>query len=249
MATRTFVLLHGAWHGAWSWRRVADRLRDAGHRVFTPTFTGLGERSHLLSSDVGIETFVSDVANVLTCEELDHVVLVGQSFSGLVMSILADRMPERLSHLVFLDGAVVPNGACAFDELPPDIVERRKQIAATLGGGLSLPPPPASAFGLEDPADIAWVERRLTPHPIATFLDPIELDHPLGNGLPRTYVECTAPSYPPFDPIRARLRADPEWTWLTLATAHDAMISAPEAVASLLLALPREPEAMTLDPS
>src|ERR1700729_4499027 len=98
-AAQTFVLVHGAWHGGWCWSRVADRLRSAGHRVFTPTQTGLGERKHLLSKDITLDIFTKDIANVIEAEELNNIVLVGHSFGGLAISGVADAMPERIRHL------------------------------------------------------------------------------------------------------------------------------------------------------
>jgi pimeloyl-ACP methyl ester carboxylesterase len=155
-AAQTFVLVHGAWHGGWCWSRVADGLRAAGHHVFTPTQTGLGERKHLLSKDVTLDTFTRDIANVIEAEELTNVVLVGHSFGGLAISGVADAMPERIRHLVYLDSLMVEGGKSPFDSLPPDVVAARRKAAEESSGGLSLPAPPpsdtASARDLHQPA-------------------------------------------------------------------------------------------------
>jgi pimeloyl-ACP methyl ester carboxylesterase len=114
----TFVLIHGAWHGGWCWREVAARLRAAGHEVYTPTMTGLGERAHLLDERTGLYTFIADACAVIECEELSGIVLVGHSFGGLVISGVAERMKERIAHLIYLDALVVDNGQSGLGILP-----------------------------------------------------------------------------------------------------------------------------------
>jgi pimeloyl-ACP methyl ester carboxylesterase len=191
----TFVLVHGAWHGGWCWRRVARLLREAGHEVFTPTLTGFGERAHLLSADIGPDTLVQDVAGVLDSEELTDVVLVGHSFGALVALAVAGRVPERVRRVVLLDGLVVEPGETGFDGLPPESAAARR-AAAVATGDVAFPPPGGAAFGLAEPEDIAWVDRRLTPHPVRTYAEPFPMQAPLGGGLPVTYIACTDPAYP-----------------------------------------------------
>ena len=234
---RVFVLVHGAWHGGWCWRHTAAALRAAGHQVFTPTQTGLGERRHLLSKAITLDTFVSDIAEVLAAEELHDVVLVGHSFGGLAISGVADRMPERLRQLVYLDALVVEGGSTAFDRLPPDVVAGRLQAAQDSSGGLSLPVPPPEAFGVTAEPESAWLKRRCTPHPLGSYTTPLALKHPLGNGVPRSYVDCTSPVYPALDDVKAWLRGEPGWDWHTLAASHDAMVTAPAALAELLMGI------------
>jgi pimeloyl-ACP methyl ester carboxylesterase len=229
-----FVLVHGACHGGWCWSRTARLLRAAGHEVFTPTLTGFGERSHLLTRDVGPGTLVQDVENVIEWEELSGAVLVGHSFGALVALAVAGRMPGRLRRLVLLDGVVVEPGAPGFDAFPPDTVSARTAAAEAFDGGLSYPPPGAAAFGLDDPGDIAWVQRRLTPQPMRAYTEPFPLSAPLGAGLPVTYVCCTRPAYPVIHSAHAIVRRE-GWEWRELATGHDAMISDPEATAAELL--------------
>lgn len=232
-----FVLVHGAWHGGWCWRAVADLLRARGHRVFAPTLTGLGERRHHLSRDISLATFVADVAGVMEAEELSDVILVGHSHGGAVISGVADRMPERIRHLVYLDATILQDGESAFGVLPGEVVaERRRRVAET--GGVAMPVPDVSAFGI--PADhprADWVRRRLTPHPVGSYESPLALSHPVGNGRPSTYISCTDPLYLPLQPARDWARAQPGWTWRELATGHDAMVLAPEALADMLEAV------------
>lgn len=235
MAERTFVLLHGAYHGGWCWVRVADRLRTRGHRVFTPTQTGLGERRHLLSPLITLETFIADLTGVLESEELTDVVLVGHSFGGVAITGAADRMAERIRHLVYLDSTILENGEAPFDVLGPEIRSARMQLAQESSGGLSVPPPAPAIFGVLDGLDADWVARRMTPHPFATYSDRLRLKNPPGNGLPRTYVVCTDPIYAPLSLSRQRVQGNPEWNWREIATGHDAMVSAPETLTRMLL--------------
>jgi pimeloyl-ACP methyl ester carboxylesterase len=207
-----FVLVHGAAHGGWCWVRVARLLRAAGHDVFTPTLTGIGERAHLLTPDVGPATMVQDIVAVLENEELRDVVLVGHSFGALVALGVADRVPHRLRRLVLLDGLVVEPGGRGFDGVPPEVAESRAAAAEASPNSLAFPQPLRSyteSFGLRDP---------------------------LGNGLPVTYICCTDPPYPTLRTGQAIARRE-GWEWRDLATGHDAMISAPEGTAAELLRL------------
>jgi pimeloyl-ACP methyl ester carboxylesterase len=238
MSARTYVLVHGAWHGGWCWVRVAERLIAAGHRVFTPTQTGLGERKHLLSTAITPDTFTDDIANVLEAEELDDVILVGHSFGGRSISGVADRMPQRLQHLVFVDASLPESGKSAFDQTLPDIREARVKAAQDFSGGLSIPPPPAAAFGVSDPGDVAWVERRLTPHPFTTYDLPAVLKNPIGNGVPATYIRCVAPAFANTASSADYAKSRADWQYLEIATGHDAMVSAPAELSEMLLAAP-----------
>lgn len=229
-----FVLVHGACHGGWCWVRVARLLRAAGHEVFTPTLTGLGERAHLLTADVGPATMVQDVVAVLETEELRDVVLVGHSFGALVALGVADRVPHRLRRLVLLDGVVVEPGEPGFAGLPPATAESRTAAAQATESGLAYPPPSATVFGLSDPDDAAWVDRRLTPQPLRSYSEPFGLRAPLGNGLPVRYVCCTDPPYSAVHSAHAIVRRE-GWEWRELATGHDAMITAPDATVTVLL--------------
>jgi pimeloyl-ACP methyl ester carboxylesterase len=134
-----YVLIHGAWHGSWCWARVRRLLAAGAHRVFTPTLTGVGERSHLLSRDVGLDTHIADVANLMIWENLRDVVLVGHSYSGFVARHVADRMPDRIRSLIYLDAFVPENGKTLFDYLP-DNGEGDRNLAVAHGDGWRVPP-------------------------------------------------------------------------------------------------------------
>jgi pimeloyl-ACP methyl ester carboxylesterase len=231
----TYVLVHGAWHGGWCWNAVARILRADGHQVFTPTLTGLGERMHLLSKDIDLGVFIQDVVNVLEYEDLTNVVLVGHSFGGLPITGAADRVPQRIRQLVFLDAVVLEHGQTAFSRLAPEIVARRIAQSIETSGGLSIPVPPASAFGVFEPAQVALLQRNCTPHPLKTFDDAMVLRGPVGGEIPKVYIQCTDPVYEPMQASRHFVRAQEGWAWDEIKTGHDAMISAPEALAAKLL--------------
>jgi pimeloyl-ACP methyl ester carboxylesterase len=228
------VLVHGAWHGAWCWARVAPLLRAAGFPTFAVTLTGLSDRAHLLSPAVGIEILIADVVGLIEAEELTEVVLVGHSFGGVPITGAADRIPWRIGHLVYLDAVVIGDGECAFDQVPPDVVVARRAAATASSGGLTLPIPPAEAFGVFELEDQAWLARRLTPHPLRTYEDRLHLARPFGAGLPRTYITCTDPIYPALVKSRDRVAEDPTWLRREIATGHDAMVTAPAALAAML---------------
>jgi pimeloyl-ACP methyl ester carboxylesterase len=228
-----YVLVYGAYHGGWCWRRVVPRLRAAGHEVFTPTLTGFGERAHLLTADVGPATLVQDVVGVLECEELTGVVLVGHSFGALVALGVAARVPERLARIVLLDGLVAEPGRTGFDAVPAAAAAGRRAAA----DGLSFPPPEPGAFGVVEPDDVAWLERRLTPQPLRSYAEPFAVGERLGGGVPVHYVVCTDPPYPNVHSAHAIARRE-GWGWSELAAGHDAMVTAPELTAAELLRPP-----------
>ena len=231
----TFLLIHGAFHGGWCWRRVGDLLTAAGSRVFAPTMTGLGERAHLLNDTVGFATFIEDAIGVIMAEELENIVLVGHSFGGAVISGVADRLPEKVAQMVYLDAIVPVSGRSALSCLPPETQEIRLRSARATPGGLTIPLPTETMFDLSPGPGRDWVARRITPHPLASYTDLIMLDHPVGNGRPRVYIRCTDPVYPAVVPSYDRIKTQDRWTLVDIATGHDAMVSAPEALAQILL--------------
>lgn len=230
----TFVLVHGAWHGGWCWRRVAAVLRSAGHVVFTPTLTGFGERVHLTRPDLTIADFGTDIVNVIVAEELSDVILVGHSFGGNPVSVVADRIPELLKQLVYIDTLVLREGESGFSQLDPAIVAHRIELAEKTSGGLTIPPPSPDVFGVIDPADAEWLTRRLTPLPLNSYQVPIHLEHPLGNGLSKIYIACTNPVYEPAVPTHAWIKSQCDWRYLELLTGHDAMVTNPRLLAEAL---------------
>ena len=228
----TFVLVHGAWHGGWCWRRVADRLRGGGHTVLTPTLTGLGERSHLLRAGIGLETHIADVVNAMTWEGVANVVLCGHSYGGFIISGVAERMEKAIRALVFLDAFMPRDGDCVQELTGPAV--RDAIVAAVQRGDIAIPPRSAEAFGV-NPADRAWVDRLCVPHPIATFTDRIRLGGAVDRIARKTYVRAGSYANPGFDRALAASKSDPSWRACSVASGHDVMVDAPEQLCEILL--------------
>jgi pimeloyl-ACP methyl ester carboxylesterase len=233
---KTYVLIHGAFRGAWCWKHVAARLRGLGYTVHTPTLTGLGERSHLLSLRPTLATFIEDTAQVIRYEDLYDVILVAHSFSGSVASAIADRMPERLRHLVYLDALLLQSGESAAD-MAGDSMTHYKQRALATSNGLSVPPGRPEQSGITDPRMAAWMRTKLTPHSLQTYYDKLELKHPLCNGVPATYIACSRPLYANTASSRDLARTTQGWTYQEIPTGHDAMLLLPDELTQMLAAI------------
>lgn len=237
---RNYVLAHGSWHGGWCWRPVADRLRAAGHRVFTPSYTGMGDRAHLLSESISIDTFIDDLISVIKTEELSEVILVGHSFGGVPITGVADRIPECIAHLVYFDAVLLENGQHSFSSYPPEEADARIRAAAQATNGLAVPAPSPlpSIWGVaESSLEHDWLVRQLTPHPLGAYTSPLRLENPIGNGLPRTYIHCTQPSHPILESSRTLVKSQAAWNWVEIAAPHEAHITHPELVTAALLQL------------
>ena len=156
-ATHTFVLVHGAWHGGWCWRRVSDRLLTAGHRVFTPTLTGLADRAHLLTPEVNLMTHVQDVVGLIQSEELEDIVLCGHSYGGMVITGVAEALRSRIDAMVYLDAFVPEPQQSLVDAMPED---RREKARLAFGSNWRIPSPSAASWKITSPEDQAWVDRR-----------------------------------------------------------------------------------------
>ena len=167
----SFVLVHGAWHGSWCWKRVRPGLQAQGHEVFTPTLTGVADRSHLLSRAVNLETHIQDVMNLIRWEELTDIVLCGHSYGGCVISGVADRMPEHIRALVYLDAFVLDDGENQMQHLTEAQCRQLREGVNNLGEGWKVPPIPAAAFNV-NVADREWVDRQCTVQPIGTMEQP-----------------------------------------------------------------------------
>jgi pimeloyl-ACP methyl ester carboxylesterase len=216
----TVVLVHGAFAGGYKWKQVRPRLQAAGHEVFSPTLTGLGERVHLASPDVTLETHLIDVFNVLRFEDLRDVVLVGHSYGGMVITGVADRAADRVRRLVYLDALVPNDGESVEDVVPPERRAEHVEGARTQGDGWLIP---------ADNPDAGDV-----PQPLATFTSPLRL--PQGRpALPRLYIRCLNPPLDAIEPSARRVLFEPGWDYRELQTAHDAPATDPEGLSALLL--------------
>ncbi len=238
-AARTYLLVHGAWHGGWCWGRVAPRLAAAGHRVLAPSLTGLGDRAHLFGAQVSLATHVDDVLGLVEAEEPEgELVLVGHSYGGNVISGVADVLRERIAHCIFLDAVVPPADTTRWrwaDFNTPEDRQLRLAAIREHGAGVALPTPAPQVFGVTAIEDIRWLQRRMRPMPAGTYLGEIVLRHGGSEGLRRTYVAAANPPYRPMQPTCDRLRGDPTWTYRTIDTGHDMMVTAPADLANLLL--------------
>ncbi len=231
------VLVHGAWGGAWIWRRVLPLLRAAGHEVHAVTLTGDGERAHLRTRAVGLHTHVTDVVAAIETEELRDVVLVGHSYGGMVITGAADHLLARdcglLRRLVYVDAVVpAPGEAWSSSHTPETIASRTAQAEAN---DFALPPADPTAFGLAG-ADRDWLLRRQVPHPFGPYREPLHFDAARWASVPRSFIDCTEPPLPTIDGSRRRVREQPGWQIHTLTTGHMPMVSVPEALVAAILA-------------
>lgn len=231
---KTFVLVHGAWQGGWCWDKVAPLLRAQGHAVSTPTCPGVGEQAHLLSKEITLSTYITSICNHLIYEDLREVILVGSGFAGVVISGVADRLPHLLRSLVYVDAMVITDGLSVFEEQPAAVTRKRLEQVLSQGKGIAIPAPPLSSYGIEDGATLAWVGARLTPQPVGTYQERLVLRHALGNGCPRTYVDCVASPFEPLVEVKRTLRRQGDWRWIELAAHHDPMITEPRKLADVL---------------
>lgn len=227
----TFVLVHGAWHGGWCWSRVARLLRGQGHDVFTPTLTGVGERTHLNVVSVDLSLHVRDVLNLLDWEDLSDVVLCGHSYGGMVITGVADRVPDRIRALVYLDAMVPDDGQSAFDLVGERARARFLDGAAT--NRAMIPPIPAAGFSV-NAADAAWVDAKCVPMPLACMVERIALTGAHERVARRSYVCATGWGKTVFMGVRDRLREKPGWTLHDMPVGHDVMVDDPAGLAQLL---------------
>ena len=202
--------------------------------MLTPTLTGTGERAHLLSHQITIDTHVADVAGVFEAEDLADVVLVGHSYGGMAATGVADRLPERIRHLLYLDALIPEDGDTAFGLLPPGMADARRAAVRDQGAGIAFPVPPPDAFPIEPGPVKDWFMRHLRPHPVGTYETPLRLRRSAGAGHRVTYVEYTDPALASIEPSRQRARVKPGWQVMRLPVIHDAEVKTPDRVVDLL---------------
>jgi pimeloyl-ACP methyl ester carboxylesterase len=243
----TFVLVPGAWLGGWAWQDVARDLRQRGHDVYPVTLTGLGERVHLARPEIDLDTHITDVVNLIAYEGLHDVILAGHSYAGTVVTGVADRIPDRLAQLVYVDSGPLADGQSMLDLFPPEGRAEVERVVAEFGQGWLLPFPPfdqlaqqASVAGLGE-QQRTLMEARATPQPFATYRQPLHLTHDEPGGYRRVVIACddirglVAAGVPQILPL-----TQPPWHYEELDTGHWPMLSAPNELGAMLDRIARE---------
>ena len=239
-----YVLVHGAWHGGWCWKKVVPLLRNDGAEVFTPTLTGMGERAHLNGrldpSDITLDVHIQDIVQMMRYEGLEDVVLVGHAYAGMVITGVAEVCPERIAHMVYVNGVIPADGESMVDQLVP---VRGEEFASWVRGhietGDGFLPPPAFAeevgrrWGITDPDDLAWVGANVTPQPAAAMASPVRMGNPQAKAIPKSFVGGGESG---FDTVAERARSA-GWGVYPVDSGHDTMITHAHELAEILLTI------------
>jgi pimeloyl-ACP methyl ester carboxylesterase len=226
----TFVVAHGAWSAGWAWKKMRPLLRGAGHELWTPTYTGLGERAHLANAEVSLDTHIRDVVAAIEMEHLDDVVLIGHSYGGMVATGVADRARARVAQLVYLDAFAPTDGQAIFDLVPPETAEKMRAGAAASPSSYGVPPNPMPADTA--PEDVEWAMPRRMPQPLKAFSTPLKLS--AEPSAPRSYIYCTKIGpHDTFGPFAARAKRE-DWRYFEIDASHNPHITAPAALLAIL---------------
>ena len=235
----TFLVAHGAWSAGWVWKKIRPLMRQQGHELVTPTYPGMGERSHLAHRDVDLETHITDVLNVLYFEDLTDVILVGHSYGGMVATAVADRAADRITQVVYVDAFVPRDGQSLLAFYTEEGRVRMREAARLEGNGWRVPPGPMPADS--SAADVAWATPRRVMQPLKTFEQPVHLTGAIDR-LRRTYIYCTRPA--PSDIFRQfaeRARSEAGWQYMEIDSSHNPHVTVPAALATLLDDLAHDP--------
>jgi pimeloyl-ACP methyl ester carboxylesterase len=230
----TFLLVPGAWLGGWCWRYVASDLRAAGHKVIPATLTGLGERAHLLSRDIDLETHISDIVGLFEYRDLHNVVLVGHSYGGIVITGVAEWVPDRIQRLVYLDASVPRDGESNDDVIGPVMAAQLRASAVSEGEGWKVPPASYVIERLSGHPLREWVAARVKPHPLRPFAEPVRLSSAEAARLPRAFIQTTQSDL--YRGLIARA-CQAGWHCQEIGGGHYAMVTEPKAVAAALNAV------------
>jgi len=240
----TFVFVQPAWMGGWCWNKVAAQLRELGHEVYAPTLTGLAERAHLASPDVGLTTHIEDVVSVVVFDDLRDIVLVGTSSGGTVITGVANRITDRIASLVYLDAFLPSAGQCTLDLLAGERRQALETLVETEGDGWLVPrfaPPPwpvilrGEVWQDTDESDVEWMLPRLRPPPVRHFTDPVQLEPGRTDGIELTYIRCSLRPPAPFDAAAAHARSTPGWRSIEIDTPHVPYVTHPNVVTETLV--------------
>jgi pimeloyl-ACP methyl ester carboxylesterase len=228
-SAKIFLVCHGAWSAGWAWKKLHPLMQAAGHRLVTPTYTGLGERAHLANPSIDLETHITDVLNVIRYEDLHDIVLLGHSYGGMVATGVADRAGDCIGQLIYLDAFVPRDGQSLLDLNEPARQSMRDRVKS--GDGWRVPPNPTPPD--TSPADLAWVSERRVDMPIKCFEQGLKLgDEPK---MPRSYIYATriTPA-DTFGPFAKRARSEPGWGYHEIDASHSPNVTAPEALMGVL---------------
>ena len=230
-----FVLCHGAWSGGWGYRRVAEIIRASGHEVFIPTYTGVGERSHLANPDINLETHIQDVLGIIKWERIEEFVLVGHSYGGMVITGVADREYKKIRRIVYLDAFLPENGQCLNDLTTPAQQEQMFNLAKEQGEGWRVPRPEGSIADTVSAEDREWIESLSSAQPLGTFTQKLKLE---GNHLKiadKVYVLATEKKATPFYQFADWTRQQKDWQTVELQIHHHLMQSLPKETAKIIM--------------
>jgi pimeloyl-ACP methyl ester carboxylesterase len=231
-ASKTFVLVHGTWHGGWCWRRVADALQARGHKVYAPSLTALADRSHLLTKDVNLTTHANDIVNLIKWEDLKDVVLVGHSSAGFLITLAAEQIGEQVASIVYLDAFVPKVGDSLISLANPG--PRKALEESVARGDLVARPVPSAVFNINE-KDRAWVDAKCTPHPLAAVVEKVTAAGAYEKIARKTYIRATGTRSPVFDETLAKMKTTPGWKTYEVASGHDVMVDHPDRLVEILL--------------
>jgi pimeloyl-ACP methyl ester carboxylesterase len=225
-----FLVAHGAWSAGWSWKKMHPLMQAAGYGLVVPTYTGVGEREHLATREITLETHIQDLLGVIKFEDLSDITLVAHSYGGMVATGVVDRVPERIHRLIYVDAFVPQHGQSMLDLVPDSHREMlRKGLAE--GDGWRVPPmpvPPDTA-----PEDRQWIERLRMPQPLHCFDMPLQLQRG-DTKVPRTYIYALrAPPADPFRPFAERAKRE-NWDYREIDASHSPHVTVPKALARML---------------
>jgi pimeloyl-ACP methyl ester carboxylesterase len=226
-----FLLVHGGMVGGWCWKKVRHCLEGKGHVVWTPTLTGLGERKHLSHPGVDLELHINDIVNMISYEDLSDIILVGHSYGGMVITGVADRVPQKINRLIYLDALIPQNGESMFDIVDPKIISYLTNAAQAEGDGWQVPPPPPQSYNFDDPEDTKWVTSKSTPHPLKSFEQRLSLQNS-PKAFPKHYIKCLRDHS--LDSMLERAK-NMGFTCSLIDSGHFPMITEPEKLCTLLI--------------
>ena len=222
-------------------QRVVTILQAAGHSVFAPTLTGLGERAALAKPEVDLSTHVKDVLAIIQDNNINDALMVGHGYGGMVVGQVAEHVAKRIDNLIYVDGIVPHGGDSAFDLIPTSRRRELQEQARADGDGWRIPPPPLSQMAISDPADVEWVKSNLCPQPLKTFEERLPIQNIAAIHVTRSFVHCNGPAMDLFGRFAERARAE-AWRYQEIAAGHEAMVTEPRKLAAALLKVCRLPE-------